>query len=114
MKKLVLLFAISVMLLACSSSGPENAAKNFTENLAKGKIEEAKKYCTESTGQLLDFGNSLAGGVDIYPDYKFKLVKTEKEDSKATVTYIDPEGGEETLELVKIDGHWKVNIQNQK
>ena len=53
MKKTISIIALSVLLFSCSS-GPENSAKNFTENLAKGKVEEAKKYATESAGTMLD------------------------------------------------------------
>ncbi|NDV78064.1 DUF4878 domain-containing protein [Dysgonomonas sp. 511] len=113
MKKL-LFIAITALLMCACSSGPENAARNFSENLAKGKVDEAKKYATESTGKLLDFAASM-GKMDINPDFKFQLVKDSVADNRAWVTFMDKSTEkEETFELVKIDGDWKVNMEMKK
>lgn len=110
MEKIVSFLFLAVFLSACSS-GPEKAAKNFTENLAKGKVEEAKKYATEPTGQLLDFALGLGGTLPINPDYKFEFLKDSVENNRAWVYYINEKGNEDQLELVKIDGDWKVHVQ---
>ena len=112
MKKLLVVLSLVALVFSCSS-GPEKAAKDFTENLAKGKVVEAKKFATEATGQLLDLASSM-GTVDVYPDYKFMMEKDSIVDNKAWVTYLDPEGNEETIELVNIDGEWLVHIEAKK
>lgn len=104
---------ITIALMVSCSSGPKKAAQNFSENLAKGKIEEAKKYATESTGALLDFASKM-GSSKVDPDFKFTFVKDSIVDNRAWVTFKGKEDREQTLELVKIDGDWKVNMEMKK
>ncbi|WP_029906630.1 DUF4878 domain-containing protein [Prevotella sp. 10(H)] len=113
MKKL--LFTLFAVALMCScSSGPQKAAQSFSENLSKGKVEEAKKYATEATGKLLDFASSM-GTSKVDPDFKFEFVKDSVVDNRAWVTFKDKNTDrEQTLHLVKIDGDWKVNIESKK
>ena len=66
------LFAAALM-AGCSSSGPKDAVKNFSENMAKQKYEEAKKYCTERTNKLVDLYGALGG--EAKPNYKFTFIK---------------------------------------
>ncbi len=70
MKKIFLTLTASILLFSCSSE-PEKAVQNFTENLAKGKVDEAKKYATESTGKMLDFASGF-GGVKILQTMNLK------------------------------------------
>lgn len=102
-----------IVFIASCSSGPERTAKEFTENLSKGKISEAKEYCTESTGQMIDFASQL-GGLTIDPDFKFNIIKDSIVENKAWVTYKDQNGKQDVVELVKIDGSWKVHMDSQK
>lgn len=114
MKKLLFTLIAFTLLMCSCSSGPKNAAQQFTENLAKGKIEEAKKYATESTGKLLDMAASM-GGAKVNPDFKYVFVKDSIVDNKAWVTFkSSSDDKEQTLELVKIDGDWKVDIGMKK
>ncbi len=112
MKKLLLICLVAISLSSCSS-GPEDAARNFFENLSKGKVEEAKKYATEPTGKLLDMASSF-GSMPIEPNFKFIMVKDSIEGNKAWVTFKDQNDKEDTIELVKIDGDWKVHLQSKK
>lgn len=108
MKKTFFFILAAVALTACSK-GPKDAAQNFTENIAKGNITEAKKYVTANTIPLLDMLNGFAGGMPKYPDYKFKMEKDSiVGDSVAWVTYITPEGKQDVLNLKKENGEWKV------
>jgi len=100
------------LLLSCSS-GPESAVKNFTENLAKGKIDQAKKYATEPTGKILDLASSF-GGLPVNLDFKFEMVKDSIIDNRAWVTFTNQDEEEKTMELVKIDGVWLVHLENKK
>lgn len=112
MKKLLVIIGVGLLLTACSS-GPEKAAKNFTENLAKGKIVEAKEYATTATGSMLDLANSF-GGLPINPDFEFQMKKDSVVNNKAWVTFTNQDGKEEVMELVKIDGKWLVHLEAKK
>ncbi len=113
MKKIILFASIAMFLFSCSSSGPENAVKNFTENVAKGKIEEAKKYATESTGKMLDLASGF-GTLDLKPNFKFKMLKDSIVENKAWVTFRDQNDRLKTMEVVKIDGKWLVHTGSKK
>lgn len=112
MKKTISILALSALLFSCSS-GPEKVAKNFTENLAKGKVDEAKKYATESTGKMLDFASGF-GGLPIDPNFQFNLVKDSIVENKAWITYTNQKEKKETIEVVKIDGNWLVHMDTEK
>ncbi|KGN74357.1 hypothetical protein HR11_03900 [Porphyromonas macacae] len=112
MKKLLFIPFAMFLLVSCSS-GPKKTAQKFTENVAKGKIEEAKKYATESAGKLLDLGSSL-GTMPLDPNFKFEFVKDSIVENKAWVTYKDQNGKESTIDLVKIDGKWLVHQEFKK
>lgn len=112
MRKILTVLALSALLFSCSS-GPEKAARSFAENLAKGKIEEAKKYATEPTGSLIDLASTF-GGLPINPNFKFEEVKSSIDKNKATVTFKNEDGETETFELVKIDGKWLVHMESKK
>ncbi|MBK1439841.1 hypothetical protein JHJ32_07590 [Parapedobacter sp. ISTM3] len=100
-------FLAGYFLYSCSSS-PTNVAKEFTESMAKGKINEAKKHATEATGNMLDFASGL-GGLSVQPDFKFEKIRDSVAGNRAWVTFMDGKK-EETVELVKIDGTWLVHI----
>ena len=116
MKNLFLKTGTALMiafLVACSGgNSPKGVAENFLKAKSKLDFEGAKKYGTEDTGKLLDMFSSFT---KMMPDSaKNKTLKidiiSEKEDGeKATVIYKE-EGndGEQTLNLVKVDGKWKV------
>lgn len=112
MKKTIFLLTLATFFLSCSS-GPDIAAKNFTENLAKGKVDEAKKYATESTGKMIDFASGF-GSLPVNPNFKFEVIKDSIVKNKAWVTFVDQEGVEETIEVVKIDGDWLVHMEVKK
>lgn len=115
MRKVFTILSLSAFLVACSS-GPEKTAKNFTENLSKGKVEEAKKYATESTGKMLDFASGF-GGLPIDPNFKFEFIKDSIVDNRAWVTFTDKSDAEykvDNIELVKIDGDWLVHMDTKK
>jgi hypothetical protein len=111
MKTLFRCFSLAlIFLLAACSPSPQNTAKDFAENLARGKVSEAKKHATDQTGQLLDMASSM-GGITIEPDFKFILVEKSIEGNRAVVRYRNGKNGTvEKLDLVKIDGQWKVNV----
>jgi hypothetical protein len=108
----IALFAF-LFLMGCGDS-PQSVAKNFTENLAKGRISEAKKYATEPTGEMLDFASKI-GAMPVNPDFTFVYVEKNIDGDKATVVYRESvDGPDERINLVKIDGEWKVHMQMPK
>lgn len=109
MKKSSLILVVAVFLISCSS-GPEVAVKNFTENLTKGKVEEAKKYATETTGAMLDMASSM-GIIPVEPDFKFEMLNDSIVGNKAWIAIANPNGKSEVMEVVKIDGDWLVNMK---
>lgn len=76
--------------------------------MAKGKIEEAKKYATEATGSMLDFASGT-GELSVQPDFKFEIISDSVSDNRAWVVFMDGKK-EETVPLVKIDGKWFVHL----
>lgn len=112
MKKALLSLLTIATILSCSDS-PKDVAKNFSESLAKGKIEEAKKYSTESTGKMIDFASSF-GTLPVNPNFKFQAQKDSIVDNTAWVYYTNEKGKKEHLKLVKIDGKWLVHIESKK
>lgn len=102
-----------LFLVSCGDS-PQSVARNFTENLAKGRISEAKKYATEPTGEMLDFASKI-GAMPVNPDFTFVYVEKNVEGDKATVIYRESvDGPDERINLVRIDGKWKVHMQPTK
>lgn len=83
------------------------------DNLAQGKVEEAKKYATEATGQLLDMANAL-GGIEVKPDFEFTFLRDSVADNSAWVYFADEEGKEDVIELIKVDGKWLVHADAKK
>ena len=101
--------AVCVLFLAACGGGPADVAEDFTTYLASGEVSKAKELSTEATGELLDLAAGL-GGLDIDPDFEFELVDEQIDGNRATITYRNTANGKvETLDLVKLDGKWKVH-----
>jgi hypothetical protein len=113
MKKTHLFLLLIAIFVACGGlSSPKKVAAAFTESVAHGKIDQAKKLSTESTGKMLDFAAMMK--MPVKPDYKFQFLKDSIVGNEAWVSFIDADKREATLHLVKIDGKWKVHIENNK
>jgi hypothetical protein len=105
----VVTLVMAILLAGCGQS-PKSTAKSFAENLAHGKITEAKKYATEQTGKILDIASSR-GAFHVIPNYQFIFVEQSVDGNKATVKFKGAKDGEvEELYLVKVDGQWKVHV----
>lgn len=112
MKKIFAIFSAALLLASCSN-GPKDTVKSFTENISKGKVDEAKKYATESTGKLVDLASAF-GGMPIEPNYKFEFIKDSIVDNEAWVKFKNQDGKEEQMHVVKIDGKWLVHMDRKK
>ncbi|MEL7538194.1 MAG: hypothetical protein AAFZ58_06105 [Pseudomonadota bacterium] len=102
-----------VLCLAACGRGPADTAEAFMTHINDGKISEAKGLATESTGELLDLVSGL-GGLEIDPDFKFRLVDEEIDGNRATITFENAaDGKKDTISLVKVDGAWKVHAEKR-
>lgn len=111
----MLLLFVSVAFASCNCNSPKATAEKFTESMAKGNVEEAKKYMTPGTASLLDMMVKMTGSatdvIPTYPDFKFEMIKDSiVGDTAAWITYKGPQGNNEELTLVKQDGDWKVTM----
>lgn len=112
MKRIPIIIAsmIALLLLAGCGQSPKKTAKLFAENVAEGNISEAKKYTTDQGAKILDMASSM-GAIETNPDFKFVLVEEWVDDNKATVEFKDGKDGKtESVDLMKIDGEWKVDV----
>ena len=111
----------SLFFISCSGNKPGTVAEKFLTNMESGNFEDAKKYCDESTGKLLDMIIGL-GGEKMKEDIEknkgnipeIKITRVEEKDDKATVYYKQGEEEKESkLDLKKVDGDWKVSIDKE-
>lgn len=119
---MLLAFVSFGFLASCSNdSNPEAVAEKFLNHVNKGEFAEAKEYCDEQTAQLIGMMESMvAGKKDEMKklDAKVEIISSEVKDDKATVKYKttsakEPTAAEQTLQLVKVDGKWKVTIDKE-
>lgn len=102
----------AAFVLASCAPAPRSVAERFVENLAKGKISEAKKVSTDQTAKMLDLVSSF-GSLPVEPDYKFVFVDEEVDGNKATVRFKDSKTQDVSeIKLVKVDGQWKVHFES--
>ena len=110
--KSVLVASLAFFMTSCTQS-PMSVAEDFSNALAKGKVEEAKQYCTENTAKMIDMASSM-GSLKIDPNYKFNCLRDSIVDNTAYVFYTENESTKERMmTLYKIDGEWKVNMKGK-
>lgn len=104
---------MSFFLTACGQS-PRTAAQLFSENVAHGKITEAKQYATEHTQSVIEKLSSAGVLTRIDPDFKFIFVDESIDGNKAVVKFRETENGRlDSLNLVKVGGQWKVHLSEK-
>jgi len=117
MKKLLkalFLVAIPVLFFNCGGGGPEAVAEDFLSHLSKQEWSEAQKLMTTETAPMMTMIQGMAemSGENLELPSDFKIVGCEVDGETAVCTYT-AEGGNETLNLKKEDGEWKVAITKQ-
>lgn len=106
LKKLFLALVASLALLASGCGGsPESVAEKYLQALIDGNAEAANKLCTARTAPLTPF---LIAAIQNQGD-SVKDVRDVKVDGDKAKVYF--EGSDDPLELVRVDGDWKVDIQ---
>ena len=118
MKKLFSVLAILSLTLFVSCSGggsPESVAEKFLGHMSKAEYEEAKKYCDESTASMMSDMAAMPSEQKEEVkkmDMKIEVISSDVKDDTAAVKYkMTPKGGtpqEQTMNLKKVDGDWKV------
>lgn len=116
----LIIFAAAVLFIsACgggsSSEGPKEVASKFITHVNNMEFDKAKQYGTEATNGILDMVAGFAGMAQEKPENTgFEILDIKEDGDKATVTYRN-EGADadETLNLVKQDGKWLVDINKE-
>jgi hypothetical protein len=120
-KTLLSLMAVArviVSMISCGSkSDPKGVALNYLNALKKMDYETAKKFGTPETGKMLDMISSFSSMVpdsikDQAKNVKIEIKEAKEDGDKCTVKFSssDKPDAEETLNLVKKDGKWLVNM----
>lgn len=122
MKKVFLsILAVALMAITIVSCGgkndPKEVAQNYLNALKSMDYEGAKKFSTPETGKMLDMLASFSG---MMPDslkeqaknIKITIKEAKEEGDNCVVKFVssDKPEAEETLNMVKKDGKWLVNM----
>ncbi len=115
--KFTTLLVVSFMIACSGGSGPKSVAENFLKATQAEKFDDAKKYCTDETGKLLDMMSSFAkmGDKDKKEkkeEKKFTMGEEKIDGDNASVTYKmeGKDAVEQTIKMKKVEGKWKVAI----
>src|SRR5437867_4097320 len=106
------------LLAACAGSDtPKSVADKFLKATADYNFAEAKKYCTDETGKMMDMMESM---MKMAPDSakkehpKFTLGEEKMDGDNATVMYKEEgKDGDQALTLKKANGKWLVSISKE-
>ncbi|MFN8143085.1 MAG: DUF4878 domain-containing protein [Bacteroidia bacterium] len=118
--KITSVLAISVFILFFScgkGDSPRAVADSFLKAFHEQDFEAAKKYGTEDTRKLME---TMAGFSKMVQDsgqtaeVKYEIISEKIEGDNAVVMYKE-EGkeGEIPLNLMRVDGKWKVNMTKE-
>ena len=128
--KIALLSASALLFLGCSSS-PKDAVNGMFEALTDGDIKGLNAYATQGTVRLLTLGATMKCKKNIgnYSDEEeyisdcmqevfgkasiddVEVIKETEERASVIVTEnVNGKKTKENMQLVKVDGNWKVNI----
>lgn len=111
-----LAIVIAMFAIACGggSATPSQVAEKFLTHTNKMEFKEAKEYATASTGEVLDMIGGMAAMMPKEDPKSFKITGETIDGEKATVTYrTDGKDADETVNLVKEDGKWLVNMSKE-
>jgi hypothetical protein len=116
MKKNFIILGIIVVLLAgClgSANTPTAVAQKFYKALEKNDQKALAEVATPETVQLIAmFGSKIQGMMAEYG--KTKSITETIDGDTAIVTVVFESGEETNLDLVKVDGKWKVSMSMDK
>lgn len=123
LKLAALALVLSLSLSSCSGNGPEDTAKKFIEYTNQGEFSKAKELSTDKTAAMLGMAEGFAQGKmeemkEKNKDVKVEIISSEVNEDKATVKFKltggeNTSGSENQLNLVKVDGEWKVDMNKE-
>jgi ketosteroid isomerase-like protein len=112
MKRMMMLAGIIcvVFIAACGGSeSPSSVAKKFYAAVEKGDSKAIEQLATPETAQLLAlFGEKAKGTLGEYGEIKSTTEKIDGDTAVVTLNFAN--GDSDDLNLVKVDGKWKVAI----
>jgi len=116
MRKRFFVFAaiIAALSFGCFlQNSPKAAVEKFAQAIEKNDMKALAEVATPDTVQLVAmFGTKMQGYLasSKVENGKVKSMAEKIDGDKATVTITYEKGKDETFDLVKVDGKWKVNI----
>lgn len=122
MKKVFFGFALFLMFVmsSCSDNSPKSVAQKFLSAMENQEFKEAEKYSDESMKQLLDMLDQMPKDNNKKAENaKVKVTRVEEKGDKAKVFYIveskeiKGEVKEQSIDLKKVDGQWKVSFNKE-
>jgi hypothetical protein len=109
-KTLGLALVIGLVFAGCGGNRPSRVARQFFAAVEKGEVSEFHKYATPDTASAMGmFGEKAKGAITA----KGGIVSTKEtiNDKTAVVTVKFKDGSEEKVDLVLVDGKWKVTMK---
>lgn len=116
-KKLGTLLIIGFLAACAGSDTPKSVAEKFLKATGEYNFAEAKKYCTEETGKMMDMMESM---MKMAPDSakkdhpKFVVGEEKIDGDNASVSYKEEsKEGEQVVTLKKVNDKWLVSISKE-
>jgi outer membrane lipoprotein-sorting protein len=106
--------AILVLMAGCSAtSSPKAAVQKFYKAIEKNDTKAMAEVATSETVQLMAmFGTKIQGMAAA--NGKIKTLTETIDGDTAVVTVIFENGEESNIDLIKVDGKWKVSVSMDK
>lgn len=103
---------LAFLFVSCGANKPDQVAVKFLEATAAKDYATAKRYCDNSTAEMVDMASSFSEVSGEKPEEaKISIVATDVVEDSATITYKTANSEEEKkLTLKKIEGKWKVAL----
>ena len=102
MKKLLSIFALSLLLISCSNNTPEKRVNLFYEALSSSDSKKAQEYATEKTSDYIK--------EELGKKYQVTVISCETVGNEATCKCVFNDDVEtKDIRLLKINDEWKVD-----
>jgi hypothetical protein len=98
---------------ACGEPGPARVARQFYATVESGELDQLYKYATpETVTTVAMFAEKFQGALAL----KGGIASTREtiDGDSATVAVTFGDGTSETVDLVRVDGKWKVCVNDEK
>ncbi len=118
LRLMILAAAAAFALAACggggggggSGSGPEKAARQWLDALNANNLTAAQEMSTDATKGMIIMAQSMGEDMAV-GKYKITNVSTTSDNAAQVTVKVEGSGEEVMLDLVRIDGKWKVGIR---